>query len=355
MLSEATVPEMPAGGVRRFEPAAEKPSERKRSRSPRRQAKRIPAPTGLRGPIRDVRDLPREQQKADKAAVKQASAAASSRRNPARVEASGRTKAAKAAVGSGQQVRRCRADDESLYSEDYYSESRSTSPSQLLPQRLLRREPVAATQKRKAVLCAAQARQQSPLPRSPDSRSRLHPAATFRDVRSSLPQARPPRDDHRTWQGGRYNHFDDEWNEDHWYDWEWNAEWGRGGRKGGKDAGKGGEQRRSWGGGKGGKDGREAGKGGGGAPITSRIHVSNLPRSVTEEQIWTMFQKYGEVLGVKILSPSSSNKTMSAIVRFGDTHAAKASISALHGRHELSPGGGAIEVKPAWPNRKWET
>jgi len=374
--SEATVLEMPAGGVRRFEPAAEKPAERppaerKRSRSARRPAPRSAAPTGgLRGRIRDVRDLPAREQKENKASAKQASAQVSSKRSAAHGEASGRTKAAKPVVTASHQVTRCKVDDDSQYSEDYYSESGSESPSQqqVAPERLQlrqqkqRQQPVSAKKKRKAVLCAAQARPVSPPPRSPDSRSRLPRSAAVRGMDGSR-AALLSRDEQRTWQGGRYNHFDDEWHEEeYWYDWDWNDDWGRGGggRKGGfrdrDGGGKGSEQRRSWGhGGKGGgKDRREGGKGGN-AFNTSRIHVSNLPRHVREDVVWSLFQDYGQVLGVKILSPSGANKSWSAIVRFGDSSAAKASISALHGRHELSPGGGAIEVKPAWPNPKWET
>lgn len=166
-----------------------------------------------------------------------------------------------------------------------------------------------------------------------------------------------------------------EWQEPAWESWdrcdphadwqvEWQADWDSSQNRtweqhqGGGHQGKG-ESRKSWYGG-----GRGRGKGGkgnwsdgtgdcSGGAGTSRIHVANLPRDTTEDTLRSMFQPYGKLLGVKILSTRGSGVS-SAIIRFGTSIAAEASISSLHGKHDVRTGVGALEVKLARPNPKWE-
>lgn len=177
--------------------------------------------------------------------------------------------------------------------------------------------PSAPKERRRAVLCAAMARQ----------------------------------DERRDWHGPLWGSWDRKdpaaWQRDWRGDWE-APTWRGGGdhRCGGAYEGKGGE-RRSWHG-RGGGAGGSSAEGG-----ISRIHVANLPRNTTEDSMRSMFQQFGKVLGVKILTARGSG-TVSGIIRFGTPAAAEAAIASLHGAPARG-GIGALEVKPARPNPKWES
>lgn len=107
------------------------------------------------------------------------------------------------------------------------------------------------------------------------------------------------------------------------------------------------------------------GKGGGksrgssGYQVSStRVHVSNLPKDITEGNLEHLFGQHGDVLGLQLLTAggrSSGPGQICAIVRFSSNEDAEASITALHNKHEVRPGDGPIIVKLAKPNPRWDT
>lgn len=107
------------------------------------------------------------------------------------------------------------------------------------------------------------------------------------------------------------------------------------------------------GGGKGGK--YDGGAKGGYQVSSTRVHVSNLPKDVTEGQVQQEFRKHGDVLGLQLLSGgrNSAPGRICAIVRFSSSADAEKSIAALH-QKEVRPGDGPISLMLAKPNPRWD-
>jgi len=109
--------------------------------------------------------------------------------------------------------------------------------------------------------------------------------------------------------------------------------------------------------GSGGK-GSARGSTGGYQVSSTRVHVSNLPKDITEGNLEHLFGQHGDVLGLQLLTAggrSSGPGQICAIVRFSSNEDAEASITALHNKHEVRPGDGPIIVKLAKPNPRWDS
>jgi len=107
--------------------------------------------------------------------------------------------------------------------------------------------------------------------------------------------------------------------------------------------------------GSGGKGGKGGGFRSGGYQVSStRVHVSNLPRDITEGNLEHLFGQHGHVLGLQLLGGGGRGQ-MCAIIRFSSSDDAEASIEALHGQHEVRPGDGPLVVKLAKPNPRWDS
>lgn len=95
-------------------------------------------------------------------------------------------------------------------------------------------------------------------------------------------------------------------------------------------------------------------KGGSGYQVSAtRVHVSNLPKDVTEGNLEHLFKQHGNVLGLQLLT-SGARGQICAIIRFSSNADAERSIAALHNKHEVRPGDGPILVKLAKPNPRWD-
>lgn len=115
--------------------------------------------------------------------------------------------------------------------------------------------------------------------------------------------------------------------------------------------------RKGKGGGKGGKyDG--GARGGSGYQVSStRVHVSNLPKDITEGKLQNVFSQHGDVLGLQMLGGGGRGGGpghICAIIRFSSNADAEKSIVALHNNYEVKPGDGPISVKLAKPNPRWD-
>mmetsp|Transcript_120636 Transcript_120636/g.341753 ORF Transcript_120636/g.341753 Transcript_120636/m.341753 type:complete len:690 (-) Transcript_120636:15-2084(-) len=95
-------------------------------------------------------------------------------------------------------------------------------------------------------------------------------------------------------------------------------------------------------------------QGRGGDQETGRVFVANLPSNIEESALERLFQKYGRVLGLKIIVPRYRRDVANAIIRFDNPAAANAAIEALHGKHEIRPRQGVISVKRAKPSSQWD-
>lgn len=96
----------------------------------------------------------------------------------------------------------------------------------------------------------------------------------------------------------------------------------------------------------------------GGYQVSStRVHVSNLPRDITEGNLEHLFGQHGHVLGLQLLTASGRSGgpgQICAIIRYPRSADAEAAIVALHNKHEVRPGDGPIVVKLAKPNPRWD-
>jgi len=156
------------------------------------------------------------------------------------------------------------------------------------------------------------------------------------------------------------------WRRDMWWDqhdsrhWlggkgaDWEDEWACGGdeqypdRKGGRDS--------SWGKGKGkgkGKKRRSWGSEGAEGPC-ARVHVANLPRGITEDEVTQFFRQYGQVLGIQILHARNGSGQACAIIRYAAASSAEKAIEVVDGKREFRPGLGLLAAKRARPNPRWD-
>jgi len=103
--------------------------------------------------------------------------------------------------------------------------------------------------------------------------------------------------------------------------------------------------------------GKSKGRGGGAGGYqvaASRVHVSNLPKDITEGNLEHLFGQHGKVLGLQLLAGAQRGQTC-AIVRYESHEDAEASIDALHAKYEVRAGDGPIVVKLAKPNPRWDS
>mmetsp|Transcript_25527 Transcript_25527/g.71882 ORF Transcript_25527/g.71882 Transcript_25527/m.71882 type:complete len:361 (+) Transcript_25527:131-1213(+) len=103
--------------------------------------------------------------------------------------------------------------------------------------------------------------------------------------------------------------------------------------------------------------GKSRGRGGGAGGYqvaASRVHVSNLPKDITEGNLEHLFGQHGKVLGLQLLAGAQRGQTC-AIVRYESHEDAEASIDALHAKYEVRAGDGPIVVKLAKPNPRWDS
>lgn len=78
-----------------------------------------------------------------------------------------------------------------------------------------------------------------------------------------------------------------------------------------------------------------------------KLFVGNLPYSVTEDEVRTMFGEFGEIQGVIIPTDRETGKPRGfAFVEMADDEAAERAIGAINGR---KIGGRAINVNEARP------
>merc|ERR1712217_554608 len=88
--------------------------------------------------------------------------------------------------------------------------------------------------------------------------------------------------------------------------------------------------------------------------VTGRVFVANIPSNIGEGVLERLFQKYGKVLGLKIIVPRYRKDQATAIIRYDRPAAAEAAIAALNEKYELRPHEGTIKVKHAKPNPQWD-
>eukprot|EP00927_Polykrikos_kofoidii_P014336 TRINITY_DN16279_c0_g1_i1.p1 TRINITY_DN16279_c0_g1~~TRINITY_DN16279_c0_g1_i1.p1 ORF type:complete len:349 (-),score=66.55 TRINITY_DN16279_c0_g1_i1:216-1193(-) len=138
----------------------------------------------------------------------------------------------------------------------------------------------------------------------------------------------------------------------------WGCEKGKGqyggGKGGGADyfggygGGKGcdhGKASKGWskdGGGGCGGDGLEAGK----------LFVGNLPGDINEESMKYVFDNYGKVLKIHIMSGRAKSGQACAFVEYGSQPEAETAIATLHDKYEIRPGDGPILVKRSNDRRR---
>lgn len=277
--------------------------------------------------------------------------------------------ATSAALAARQRRKKTRKEVARSSQSSYYSSSsRSTSPS-LAPPRAVALSPG----------------ERLPVDRFVD-RNRSPPGGAARCVARSATPRTPSRDRVDLSPAGRNG--DDDANDDHWrppswghrdehYEEQRRPSSGKGRFWDGKGKGKGKkgppEPRLSWGSGGngdagppwwsgrkgkgGGKGGGVRGGGGGGYQVSStRVHVSNLPRDITEGNLEHLFGQHGHVLGLQLLGGGGGARgQMCAIIRYSSSDDAEASIEALHGQYEVRAGDGPIVVKLAKPNPRWDS
>lgn len=99
-------------------------------------------------------------------------------------------------------------------------------------------------------------------------------------------------------------------------------------------------------------------RGGGGYQVSAtRVHVSNLPKDITEGNLEHLFGQHGNVLGLQLLTAGGRGAgpgQICAIIRYNNNADAETAIRALHNKHEVRPGDGPIVVKLAKPNPRWD-
>lgn len=91
-----------------------------------------------------------------------------------------------------------------------------------------------------------------------------------------------------------------------------------------------------------------------GHQATGRVFVTNLPSNINEGVLERLFQRYGKVLGLKVIIPRYRKDNATAIIRYDRPAAAEAAIAALNEKYELRPREGMIKVKHAKPNPQWD-
>eukprot|EP00933_Yihiella_yeosuensis_P085057 TRINITY_DN9983_c0_g1_i2.p1 TRINITY_DN9983_c0_g1~~TRINITY_DN9983_c0_g1_i2.p1 ORF type:complete len:121 (+),score=44.37 TRINITY_DN9983_c0_g1_i2:168-530(+) len=95
-----------------------------------------------------------------------------------------------------------------------------------------------------------------------------------------------------------------------------------------------------------------AGGGGGGGkgdqgPPGTKLYVGNLPGDIQREAIEMVFNTYGPVVDVHIMTGKSQSGQACAFLRYGQAEDAKNAIAAMAGGYEIRPGEGHIIVKLA--------
>lgn len=134
--------------------------------------------------------------------------------------------------------------------------------------------------------------------------------------------------------------------------WSQGGGWGQGGG-GAWQGGGGGWQSRgggSWGassGSWGGSNGGHGGSGDAGNASNAKLFVGNLPSDITEESLRYVFQTYGAVAGVRVMTGRSQSGNACAFVEFAQVADADTAMVTLDGKYEIKPGFGTIMVKKA--------
>jgi len=134
-------------------------------------------------------------------------------------------------------------------------------------------------------------------------------------------------------------------------DWQGGGGWGgkSGGGKGSNDWSSGGG---SWSNGGGdwnrpqkgdGKGWQSGGKGGEVNP--NKLFVGNLPPDITEETLGYVFNSYGKVTNIHVMTGKSRTGQACAFVEYASAADADTAVLTLHEKYEIKPGTGTILVK----------
>ena len=79
--------------------------------------------------------------------------------------------------------------------------------------------------------------------------------------------------------------------------------------------------------------------------LGNEVKVSCIPREVTKKQIVDTFQEFGQLQKILFPDKFTNNETKSAVLRFKEAAAVKATL-AMHGKSHWGSILNVIEVKP---------